>query len=167
MNKTSRVARTALVAAAYAVLTFAFSPLSFGPIQLRISEALCILPFFMGEAVIGLTLGCFLANVIGMSFGLTLPWDVLVGTAATFIASYMAAKIKNKWLLPLPAVVINALFVGAMLTYVLVDGMEALPLWYNILTVGAGQAVACYGAGLPLFKMIEKLMKKKQHKEEN
>ena len=122
MKKTSRIARTALVAAAYAVLTLAFPPLSYGPVQLRISEAMCILPFFMGEAVIGLTLGCLIANVIGVSFGMTLPWDILVGTAASFIAAIITYKIKSKWLLPLPSVIVNALFVGAMLTYVIMDG---------------------------------------------
>ncbi len=160
MKKTSRVARTALIAAAYAVLTLAVPPFSYGPVQLRISEALCVLPFFMGEAVLGLTAGCFLANLIGMSFGLTLPWDVVVGTLATYLACLAASKIKNKWLLPLPSVIINALFIGVMVTYMLLDKVEALPLWYNILTVGAGQVVACYGLGLPLFGIISRLHSK-------
>ncbi len=161
MNKTSRLARTALIAAAYAVLTLAFPPFSYGPIQLRISEAMCILPFFMGEAVIGLTVGCLIANVIGVSFGMTLPWDILVGTSASFIAAIITYKIKNKWLLPLPSVIVNALFVGAMLTYVILDSAESVPLWYNILTVGAGQAIVCYGLGLPLFAVMKKIYKKK------
>lgn len=160
MKKTSRTARTALIAAAYAVLTLAFPPLSYGPIQLRISEAMCILPFFMGEAVLGLTLGCFIANVIGVSFGMTLPWDILVGTSASFIAAIITYKIKNKWLLPLPSIVVNALFVGTMLTYVILNGSESVPLWYNILTVGAGQAIVCYGLGLPLFAVMKKIYKK-------
>lgn len=161
MKKTSRIARTALVAAAYAVLTLAFPPLSYGPVQLRVSEAMCILPFFMGEAVIGLTLGCLIANVIGVSFGMTLPWDILVGTAASFIAAIITYKIKSKWLLPLPSVIVNALFVGAMLTYVMMDGSESVPLWYNILTVGAGQAIVCYGLGMPFFAVMKKLYNKK------
>ncbi len=161
MKKTSRLARTALIAAAYAVLTLAFPPLSYGPIQLRISEALCILPFFMGEAVVGLTLGCLIANVIGVSFGMTLPWDILVGTSASFIAAIITYKIKSKWLLPLPSVIVNALFVGVMLTYVILDGAESVPLWYNILTVGAGQAIVCYGLGMPFFAVMKKLSKKK------
>lgn len=160
MKKTSRLARTALIAAAYAVLTLAVPPFSYGPVQLRISESLCVLPFFIGEAVWGLTVGCFLANLIGMSFGLTLPWDVLIGTLATYLASLAASKIKNRWLLPLPAVVINAVFVGVMITYMLTDSIEAVPLWYNILTVGAGQIIACYGLGIPLFGVLKKLSEK-------
>lgn len=160
MKKTSRTARTALIAAAYAVLTLAFPPLSYGPIQLRISEALCILPFFMGDAVVGLTAGCLVANIIGVSFGMTLPWDVLIGTAASFVAAYMTSKIRIKWLLPIPSIVVNALFVGAMLTYIILDGAESFPLWYNILTVGAGQAIVCYGLGMPLFAIMKKLKMK-------
>ncbi len=162
MNKTSRIARTALIAAAYAMLTLAFPPLSYGPIQLRISEAMCVLPFFMSEAVVGLTLGCFIANLVGSA----LPWDILIGTAATLIASYIASRIKSKWLLPMPAVAINAVFIGVMLTYMIMPGMEALPLWYNILTVGAGQVAACYGLGIPLFGIIKKLADKNQNMEE-
>ena len=160
MNKTSRLARIALISAAYVVLTLAFPPLSYGPIQLRISEAMCILPFFMVDAVWGLTIGCFLANVIGVSFGMTLPWDVLIGTLATFIAAYMTSKIKIKWLLPLPAVVVNAIMVGVMLTYIILDGAESIPLWYNILTVFAGQAIVCYGLGLPLYAFMNKFYNK-------
>ena len=160
MNKTSRLARIALISAAYAVLTLAFPPLSYGPIQLRISEAMCILPFFMVDAVWGLTVGCLLANIIGVSFGMTLPWDVLIGTLATFIAAYMTSKIKIKWLLPLPAVVVNAIMVGVMLTYIILDGAESIPLWYNILTVFAGQAIVCYGLGLPLFAVFNKFYNK-------
>ena len=160
MNKTSRLARIALIAAAYAVLTLAISPLSYGPIQLRISEALCILPFFMDDAVWGLTLGCLLANIIGVSLGMTLPWDVLIGTLATFIAAYVTSKIKIKWLLPLPAVVVNAILVGLMLTYIILADVEGVPLWYNILTVFAGQAIVCYGLGMPLYAIMNKFYNK-------
>ena len=160
MKKTSRLARASVIAAAYAVLTLAFPPLSFGPIQLRISEAMCILPFFMGEAVWGLTVGCFLANLIGASFGITLPWDILIGTSASFIAAVITAKIKNKWLLPLPSVVVNAFFVGTMLTYIILPDAEAVPFWYNVATVGIGQAIACYGLGMPLWAVINSIKDK-------
>ncbi len=156
MKKTSYLARSAMIAAAYAVLTLAFPAFSYGPIQLRISEALCILPFFMGEAVWGLTAGCFVANLIGVSLGITLPWDVLIGTGATFIAAFIARRIRIKWLVPLPAVISNALLVGIMLTYIIIPGTEAAPMWFNILTVGVGEAVACYVLGMPLFAIISK-----------
>ena len=162
MKKTSYLARSAMIAAAYAVLTLAFPAFSYGPIQLRISEALCILPFFMGEAVWGMTAGCLAANLIGVSLGITLPWDVLIGTGATFIAAFISRRIRFKWLVPLPAVISNALLVGIMLTYVIMPGAEAAPLWFNVLTVGIGEAVACYVLGIPLFAIISKAYGRKR-----
>jgi len=158
MKKTSYLARCAIIAAAYAVLTLAFPALSYGPVQVRISEALCVLPFFMGEAVLGLTAGCFVANVIGMAVGITLPWDVLIGTCATFIAVLITRKIKVKWLVPLPTVISNAILVGVMLTYVILPGAESVPLIYNIVTVGIGEVIACYVLGMPLFAVMEKVL---------
>ncbi len=157
MKKTSHLARCSLIAAAYAVLTLAFPTLSYGPVQVRISEALCILPFFMPEAVWGLTVGCLVVNLVGVTMGVTLPWDVLIGTLATFIAVVLTRKIRIKWLVPLPTVISNAVLVGIMLTYIILPETEAIPLWYNILTVGAGEVIACYGLGIPLFSIMEKV----------
>lgn len=73
----------AVIAAVYVVLTMAFAPISFGPIQFRISEALCILPFFTPAAVPGLFIGCFLSNFL---CGAALP-DVIFGSLATLIGA--------------------------------------------------------------------------------
>lgn len=162
MKKTSYIARCAMIAAAYAVLTLAFPAFSYGPVQLRVSEALCVLPFFMGEAVLGLTSGCLIANLIGVSLGITLPWDVLIGTGATFIAAFISRRIRFKWLVPLPAVISNALLVGIMLTYIIMPGAESAPLWFNIITVGVGEALACYVLGMPLFAIISKAYGRKK-----
>ncbi|MBQ6698844.1 MAG: QueT transporter family protein [Oscillospiraceae bacterium] len=161
MKKTSYLARCSLIAAAYAVLTLVFPALSYGPVQVRVSEALCILPFFMPEAVWGLTVGCFVANLVGVTMGVTLPWDVLIGTLATFIAVVLTRKIRIKWLVPLPTVISNAVLVGIMLTYIILPEAEAVPLWYNIMTVGAGEVIACYGLGIPLFSVMEKVFGRK------
>ncbi len=160
MKKTSYLARCAIIAATYAILTLVFPVLSYGPIQLRISEALCVLPFFMGEAVWGLTVGCLVANLLGVALGVTLPWDVLVGTAATLFAALLTRKIKIRWLLPLPTVIFNAVFVGVMLTYIILPESESLPLWYNMLTVGIGEVIVCYLLGMPLFSVSEKFFNK-------
>ncbi|MBQ8004607.1 MAG: QueT transporter family protein [Oscillospiraceae bacterium] len=157
MKKTSYLARCSLIAAAYAVLTLAFPALSYGPVQVRISEALCILPFFMPEAVWGLTVGCLVANLVGVTMGVTLPWDVLIGTLATFIAVVITRRIRIKWLVPMPTVISNAVLVGIMLTYIILPESEAVPLWYNMLTVGAGEVIACYALGMPLFAVMEKV----------
>lgn len=161
MKKTSYLARCSLIAAAYAVLTLAFPALSYGPVQVRVSEALCILPFFMPEAVWGLTVGCLVANLVGVTMGVTLPWDVLIGTLATFIAVVITRKIRIKWLVPLPTVISNAVLVGIMLTYIILPSSETVPLWYNIMTVGAGEVIACYGLGIPLFSVMEKVIGRK------
>ncbi|MBR2180265.1 MAG: QueT transporter family protein [Oscillospiraceae bacterium] len=161
MKKTSYLARCSLIAAAYAVLTLAFPALSYGPVQVRVSEALCILPFFMPEAVWGLTVGCLVANLVGVTMGVTLPWDVLIGTLATFISVVLTRKIRIKWLVPLPTVISNAVLVGIMLTYIILPSAETVPLWYNIMTVGAGEVIACYGLGIPLFSVMEKVFGRK------
>ncbi len=162
MKKTSYLARCSLIAAAYAVLTLAFPALSYGPVQVRVSEALCILPFFMPEAVWGLTVGCLVANLVGVTMGVTLPWDVLIGTLATFISVVLTRKIRIKWLVPLPTVISNAVLVGIMLTYIILPSAETVPLWYNIMTVGAGEVIACYGLGIPLFSVMEKVFGRKK-----
>ena len=98
------LAQSGIIAAAYAALTLLFYPLSYGLSQLRVSEGLCILPYFTPAAVPGLFLGCIVANIFG-GFGLL---DIVCGSLATLIAAYATYKIKNKWLAPLPAVLANA-----------------------------------------------------------
>lgn len=151
MNNLSRkIAQAAIIAAAYAVLTIAIMPLSYGVMQLRVSEALTILPMFTPAAIPGLFIGCFIANImspVGMI-------DVIVGSAATLIAAFGTYKLKDhKYLAPLPPVVVNAVFVGAELYYVYgVDfSLIACMLW-----VGLGEALACYGGGFPLGRVLDK-----------
>ncbi len=158
MKKTSYLVRGAIIAACYAVLTLAFPVAGFGPVQLRVSEAMCVLPFLMPEAVWGLGVGCVVANLAGVFIGVTMPWDVLIGPIATLIAAVITSRIKIRWFAPLPAVISNAVIVGTMLTYVLLPGAEAAPLGFNILTVGAGEIIACYALGMPLLSVSEKFL---------
>ena len=76
MMKTDKLVRCALIAAVYAAVCLALPFLSYGPVQIRFSEALTLLPVLMPEAVVGLTLGCFLANLIGVFMGTTMAVDV-------------------------------------------------------------------------------------------
>ena len=158
MKKTSYVARCSIIAAAYAVLTLAFPVLSYGAIQVRISEALCVLPFFMKEAVAGLTVGCLVANIAGIAFGTT-PWDIVIGTLATLVAALITRKIKRKWLVPLPTVIVNALFIGTMITYIILQDFTPLVLLVNMSTVALGEIIACYALGVPLMMMLSKHLK--------
>ncbi len=139
--------RAAMIGAIYVVLTLIFAPISYGMIQVRISEALMVLPYFTPAAIPGLFVGCLIANIFG-GLGMT---DIVFGSLATLVSAYLVSKIDNKYLVPLPPILINAVVIGFILHYVL-----ALPLYMTMLWVGAGQVVACYGLGLPLLLYLEK-----------
>jgi uncharacterized membrane protein len=146
-QKILRLARGAMLAAIYAALTVALAPVSFGAIQFRISEAMTVLPWLYPEAVPGVFAGCLIANLIA---GNGLP-DVVFGSLATLLAAMLSRRVRNKWLVPLPPVIINALVVGAVLSYVL-----GLPLWITVAEVGLGQLGACYALGMPLLIFMER-----------
>ena len=108
-KKVLHLCEAALVAAMYFVLTWLsnFAGLASGAVQLRLSEALCILPYFMPSAVPGLFIGCVISNITMGS----VIFDTMFGSLATLIGAYIASKIKNKWLVPLPTVVANTVIV--------------------------------------------------------
>jgi len=150
------MAEAGIIAALYFVLTIAVAPLSYGQlgmIQIRVSEALCVLPFFTPAAIPGLFVGCVLANLFSF-LGVV---DVIFGSLATLAAASITYFIKSKWLLPLPTVIVNAVAIGALLHFFYFTDM---PLWIPIAYVGAGEAVACYALGMPLFFLLNKLKDK-------
>lgn len=140
----------AVIAAIYAVLTLLLMPISYGVMQVRVAEALCVLPIFTPAAVPGLFVGCFIANVLGPN-GII---DTVLGSLATLLAAYLTYKLRGQVLLALlPPVLINGLVIGSMLFYIY---SVPLPLWSCILWVALGQGLACYGMGLPLYKYLGK-----------
>lgn len=142
--------QSAVIAALYAALTLALSPLSYGVMQIRVSEALTVLPFFTPAAVPGLFVGCLLANVIG-PYGLA---DIIGGSLTTLVAAVCSYKLRSRPnLVPMPPVIANALIIGSMLHYIF--GVP-VALWACILWVGLGELIACYGIGLPLLKYLSK-----------
>lgn len=147
-NKTRGLVYGAATAALYAGLTFALAPISFGQIQLRVAEALCILPYFFPTAAPGLFIGCLAANLLCGAE----PMDVIFGSLATFAAAAAVLGIKkagwSPWLIPLPSVIFNALVIGAL--NVTVYALP-FPYWLSALYVAGGQAAACYGIGMPLY----------------
>lgn len=151
------IVRGALIGALYVLLTIAVQPISSGLMQMRVSEALCVLPFFTPAAVPGLFIGCFVANLI---MGSALP-DVVFGSLATLLSAAATYGMRragwSKWLAPLPAVLFNAVIVGYLLTYVYNVGV---PWEVSALYVGAGQALSCYVLGMPLLFGLEKFEKK-------
>jgi len=147
MNKTRFLTHAAIIAALYAALTILLAPISYGQMQVRVSEALTVLPFFTPAAIPGLFVGCLLANIYG---GNGLP-DIVFGSLATLMAAFLSYKIQKKYLVPLPPVIINAVVVGLILNYVLKVPLLAAMGW-----VACGQTVACYGLGYPLILFMEK-----------
>lgn len=139
--------QAAFIGAVYAVLTIALAPISYGQIQVRVAEALTVLPMFTPAAIPGLFVGCIVANIYGGG-GLI---DIVFGSLASLLAAFMSYKIRKKWLVPLPPVVINGIVVGLILHY-----LYQAPLLIAMGWVTLGQMIACYGLGYPLILMLEK-----------
>ena len=149
--RTRRLVRGAVIAALYAALTLLLQPISYGAVQVRLSEAMTLLPVLMPEAVAGVTLGCLLANILG---GSMLP-DVVFGTLATFLAALATRRLRGSFALAaLMPVVANGLIVGAVVHYCYAPEM-ALPLC--MLSVALGEAVACYLVGFVLLRAVRRL----------
>lgn len=152
-NKTRKLVFTALVAAIYAAVTMTLYYTSYTGIQFRFAEALTVLPFFSSYSIVGLFIGCIIANLLSP---IGLP-DLIFGSLATLAAATVTyyigrSSIKyREYLAPLPAVIINAGIVGLMLHFV-----YQLPLILSILQVGFGELVCCYGLGLPLLLFISR-----------
>jgi len=142
-----KLVRIAAIAAIYATITIIMAPFSYGPIQVRVSEALTVLPFIFPESVLGLFVGCLIANIYS-NYGLI---DVVVGSLATLAAAYLTRKMPHWLLAPLPPVLVNAVVIGAMLHYV-----AGFPLVETMIWVGLGQVAACYLLGLPLLYFLKK-----------
>ena len=145
----------AMVAAAYAALTMAVPALSYGNFQLRISEALTVLPFLFPASAPGLLVGCLVANLLS-PYGLV---DFVCGTAATGIAAFLTLKMPNKWLAPLPPVLCNGLIVGGMIAWYEVGFGPGFPALFalNGLWVALGEVAACYGLGLVLLDALARV----------
>lgn len=148
------IALIGLIAALYAVLTIVLSPISYLNIQFRVSEALTVLPFVYPPSIVGLYIGCLVANIFSP---LGLP-DIIFGPILTLIAgflTYFTSKIRPEkfgmLLAPLPPVLINA-FGVALIIHIILN----IPYWAVVLTVGLGQFIWCYVFGLPFLYYMKK-----------
>ena len=151
--KTKRLVRTAVIAALYALLTVALAPISYGNVQFRVSEILVLLAYFDPFYIGGLTLGCFIANLLGPNGTM----DVIFGTLATFISvgaiSLTAKYIKNKASLVIASLwptIFNGIIIGWMLNVTV-----GAPLWLTMGEVALGEFVVITIVGIPIFKMIQ------------
>ena len=146
----------AMIAAIYVVLNVLFMPISFGPIQCRISEALTVLPAFLPAAVPGVAVGCLIANILG---GAILP-DIVFGTLATLIAAVASykltqpmqtelykthkASISFRVLTVLPPIISNTIIVPLVLKFAYGYGDA---LYFMMFTVCIGEVIAVAGLG--------------------
>ena len=151
------ITRIALIAALYVVITIIFAPISYGHIQVRISEALTLLPFFLGyPAAIALWIGCMIANVYG---GLGLI-DIIFGALITLAAGIFTARARSLYRGAVYPVVFNAFGVGFILYYLLdlefvIFGYD-LTYFVHVFYVGLGQFISVYLIGIPLMKLLHK-----------
>lgn len=146
----AQLAYGAAIAAVYVVLTLAFAPISYGPIQFRISEALCILPYFTPAAIPGLFLGCLIANLLGTAAMI----DVVFGSIATLIGALGSYALRrNRWLVSVPPVLSNMLIIPWVLRYAY--GAEDM-VWFLSVTVGIGEILAAGVLGQLLLTALER-----------
>lgn len=160
-----RLALLGLIAAAYAALTLGLAPISYGPLQFRISEALCVLPYFFPPSAWALFAGCLLANLLSQ-YGVL---DVVFGSLATLLAGLCAAAIgrggdRRSWprcvAACLTPVIFNAVIVGAVIAYAAADPSWSAPFWLVFLSdaasVGLGELAVLFVLGLPLTRALPK-----------
>ena len=158
------LSEASMIAAIYAVLTiastFLIPYLTFGPMQLRVAEALTILPVFTPAAIPGLFVGCVISNAVGIAMGANVAGalDILFGSAATLIAAcltYWVRKICVKGipvLSILPPVLLNGIVVGFELSLFLPD----VSFWYGLVSVGVSELFVCVVLGFPLYIGVRK-----------
>lgn len=134
----------AVLAAVYAGLTLFLPIPQYGGVQVRLAEALTVLPFFFPAATAGLFVGCIIANLFS-----PFVLDIVFGSLATLLACLWTQRLRSRWLAPLPPVVCNALIVGVEVAFAEVGFGPAF--WgafaFNAMTVGLGELLACYVFG--------------------
>lgn len=149
----TKIIQTIIIAAAYFVLTYianAFQLANGLNFQLRISDALTVLPYYTPAAIPGLFLGCLSAN-----YAMHLPMqDVIYGSLATLVSAIISYLLrKKKFLVPVPPIIIIAFTVPAVYTFLL--GFDEPPFWRSVFMVGAGEAVTCGVLGIALLLGLE------------
>ena len=150
-----------LIAALYTAATLILPIPQYMGVQFRVAEAMTVLPFLFPEAIPGLAIGCFLANLLGSPIML----DWVFGTLATRLAALWSRKMPNLYLAALPPVICNAAIVGAEIAWFTVQetgGTFWAAFALNAFTVGLGEAAACYILGVPLAKMLGKSLNAKK-----
>lgn len=145
------ICQAAVIAALYVVLTYVFSAFASGVIQVRVSEALTILPAFTPAAIPGLVIGCLLSNTLT---GCVLL-DIIFGSVATLIGALGSYALRrHTWLVPIPPIVSNMIIVPFVLRFAY-GATDAFP--FMIATVSAGEIISCYLLGMILYGALKKV----------
>ena len=158
-SKTRSITFSAVLGAAYAVLTVVLAPISYGSLQMRVSEALCVMPFFIAGSAWGLCVGCVLANLINGNI-----FDVIFGSLATLFAGFCTAAVGKRSrsagaaaLACLMPVIFNAVVVGAVITAAY-NGMNIFAhlgiFALNAAQIAVGEALVMYLFGFPLIRYL-------------
>lgn len=180
----ARITSIAVIAALYAAMTLIcllfLGGLAWGPVQFRISEAICVLALFTPDAIPGLTLGCVIANVANIALsgtGTLGLLDVVFGSLATALGAWFTYKFRDKpGFAVLGPVIANAFIVPAYLplmlqglgfytipfTSISLDGAYGLMYLFGLVSTGIGEAVVMYALGLPLYRILKKTPLPKQ-----
>ena len=145
-----RLTYGAMIAALYALLTWLCNLIGIARFGIRISEALCILPVFLPEAIPGLFVGCLVSNLISGA-----AWvDILFGSLATLLAAYLTRKLRrNKFLAVLPPIIINSIVIPLILVYAYNQ-----PYMLSLITVLVGETVSAGILGIILYPVFSSLL---------
>ena len=147
-RRTRYLAEASLIAALYLLFTLVTWGFANGAVQLRLSEALAVLPYFTSAAIPGLTVGCLLANLIGGCA----PWDIVFGTLATLIGAALARLLRKRALLvPIPNILSNTLIIPFVLRYVY-GAPDVLPFLF--LSIGLSEVLSSGVLGIALLYFL-------------
>jgi len=160
---TKTFAKVAMIAAIYTVMTLALAPISYGNLQVRLSEMLTMLPLVYQPSIIGVTVGCFLSNLLGALMGVnpTGYLDAIVGTLATLLAAICTWKLRNVKFGKLPIlsmlmpVIFNFVIIGLELGYLFMPDNLVMGTLINGTWVALGEVI-CVILGYILVKALRK-----------
>jgi len=145
--KAKHLTRAALIAGLYVIITYILSPISFGPIQFRVSEALTVLPIIYPEAIPALFIGVFLSNIIG---GLGMV-DILGGSLVTLLAAYGTYYFRDSFIAYLSPILLNGFLISIYLHL-----LFAIPYWLTVIQISISEAVVVLFLGYPLIRVLKK-----------
>lgn len=152
-----------MIGAVYTVVSLVLPMLSFGPLQIRFAELLCLLPLFGRKHILGVVLGCFLTNLIGAMMGVNILGyvDVIVGTFATYLSLELVFIFRKLTIKKNPVIsmwmpaLINGLIIGAELAYVITPEAFMLGWLVNGFYIFVAEAIICFGIGIIIYPKLK------------